>query len=167
MWESVIIIPILLMKRNYQLTLTKWLYYKTRIGIQSLFLICQLISKYQLATNSKTDIFHVNDTNILIEHLIFFLLPKILFFLITLPLYFLCCFALFYCSNVYIFNSSLVGVFFFKILFIDWWETHKERGKDIDRGRSRLFAESPVLDLIPEPWDHPMSWRQMLNPWAT
>lgn len=73
MWESIIIIPILLMKSNYRFTLTKLLHYETRIGIQSLFLICQTISEYQLATNSKTrDIFHNNYINILIEYRIFF-----------------------------------------------------------------------------------------------
>ena len=44
------------------------------------------------------------------------------------------------------FNNPLtyvVGVwFFFKILFIYLWQTHRERGRDIGRGRSRLHVGS-------------------------
>ena len=38
-----------------------------------------------------------------------------------------------------------------------------ERGRDIDRGRSRLPAGSPMWDSIPETWDHALSQWQMLN----
>ena len=55
--------------------------------------------------------------------------------------------------------------FFFKILFVYSWE--RERSRDIGRGRSRLPVGSPIWDLIPGPWDHDLSWRQMLNHWAT
>ena len=34
-------------------------------------------------------------------------------------------------------------------------EKHTQRGRDIDRGRSRLLAESPMWDLIPGPGSHP------------
>ena len=42
-----------------------------------------------------------------------------------------------------------------------------ERVRDIGRGRSRLPTVSPMWDLIPGPRDHALSWRQMLNHWAT
>ena len=55
--------------------------------------------------------------------------------------------------------------FFFKILLIH--ERHKERRRDKGRGRSRLPAGSPMWNLIPGPQDHDLSWRQLLNHWAT
>ena len=57
--------------------------------------------------------------------------------------------------------------FILKILFIYSWETERERGRDIGRGRSRLHAGSPMLDSVPRPQDHTLSQSQMLNPWAT
>ena len=42
-------------------------------------------------------------------------------------------------------------------------EREEERGRDIGRGRSRLHAGSPIWDLIPGPWDHDVSPRQMFN----
>ena len=54
---------------------------------------------------------------------------------------------------------------FLKILFICSWET--QRGRDIDRRRSRLPVGSPMQDSIPGPWDHNSSQREMLNHWAT
>ena len=42
-----------------------------------------------------------------------------------------------------------------------------ERSRDIDRGRNRLPAGSPMWDSIPGPWDHTLSQRQMLNCWVT
>ena len=55
--------------------------------------------------------------------------------------------------------------YFSNILFTYSWET--ERGRDIGRGRSRLLEGSPMWDSIPGPWDRNLSWRWMLNPWAT
>ena len=55
----------------------------------------------------------------------------------------------------------------FYILFIYSWETHTERGGHIGRGRSRLYAGSPMWDLIPGLQDHALSRRQMLDHWAT
>ena len=43
---------------------------------------------------------------------------------------------------------------FLKILFIYSWETHRERGRDIGRGRRRLHAGSQTWDSIPGFWDH-------------
>ena len=46
-------------------------------------------------------------------------------------------------------------------------ERHTERGRDIGRGRSRLPAGSLMWDSIPGLQGHALSWRQMLNHWAT
>ena len=58
-------------------------------------------------------------------------------------------------------------LFFLKILFIYSWETYTYRGRDIGRRRSSLLGGSLMWDLIPGSWDHTLSWRQMLNHWAT
>lgn len=51
-----------------------------------------------------------------------------------------------------------LSFFFFKILFIISWETHRERGGDIGRrGRSRLSVGSPMWDSI---------WHPGITPWA-
>ena len=42
-------------------------------------------------------------------------------------------------------------------------ETHRERGRDTGRGRSRLPAGSLVQDSIPGPQDHVLGQRQALN----
>ena len=39
----------------------------------------------------------------------------------------------------------------------------RERGRDIDRRRSRLSAGSPMRDSIPGSWDYDLSQRQTLN----
>ena len=66
-------------------------------------------------------------------------------------------------------------LFFFKILFIHSWQTHRERGGDTGRGRSRSHAGSPMWDSIPG-WsgdsilalqDHALGWRQAPNRQAT
>ena len=54
---------------------------------------------------------------------------------------------------------------FFNIILIH--EKQTERGRDIDRGRSRLPIGSLMWDLIPGPWYHDLSQRQTLNHWAT
>ena len=41
-------------------------------------------------------------------------------------------------------------------------ERHRERGRDIGRGRSRLPEGSLTWDLIPRPRDHALCQRQML-----
>ena len=51
--------------------------------------------------------------------------------------------------------------YFLKILFIH--ESHGERGRDIDRGKSRLHAGSLIQDLIPGLQDHTLGQRQVLN----
>ena len=51
-------------------------------------------------------------------------------------------------------------------LFIYSWETQRERCRDTGRGRSRLHAGTPMLDLIPGPQDHALGWRQVLNRWV-
>ena len=58
-------------------------------------------------------------------------------------------------------QGPLKGVCLFKISFIH--ERHKERGRDIGRGRSRLPAGNPIQDWIPGPWDHTLSRRQTLK----
>ena len=57
--------------------------------------------------------------------------------------------------------------FFFKILFIYSWKTHREKGRDTGRGRSKFHSQSPLWDPIPGPRDHALSQRQTLNRWAT
>ena len=39
----------------------------------------------------------------------------------------------------------------------------REGGRDIGRRKSRLLIGSPMQDSIPEPQDHTLSQRQMLN----
>ena len=57
------------------------------------------------------------------------------------------------------------GVFLFlKILFIYSRETI--RGRDTGRGRSRFPVRSLMWHLIPGPWDHDLSQRQILNHWG-
>ena len=51
--------------------------------------------------------------------------------------------------------------YFKKYLFIHAGQ--REGGRDIGRGRSRFTMRSPMQDLIPGPWHHDLSWRQMLN----
>ena len=63
------------------------------------------------------------------------------------------------------FNSLAVS--FFKDLFI-WERESTSRGSSRSRGKSRLPVEqSPTWSLIPEPWDHDLSWRQAHNQLTT
>ena len=57
------------------------------------------------------------------------------------------------------------SAFNFKI-FLFIYERHTERGGDIGRGRSRLPSGSLMWDLIPGPWDHALSRRQIIKHWA-
>ena len=56
---------------------------------------------------------------------------------------------------------------FLKKDFIYSWETQRERGRDVGKGRRSLPAGSLMRDSIPGPSDHDLSQRQMLNHWAT
>ena len=58
---------------------------------------------------------------------------------------------------------------FFLRFYLFIHERHTERDRDIGRGRewSRHPVGSPIRDSIPGPQDHTLSWRQMLNHWAT
>ena len=49
------------------------------------------------------------------------------------------------------------GVFCFLGFYLFIHERHRERGRDTDRGRSRLHARSPMWDLI---------WVSRIMPWA-
>ena len=42
-------------------------------------------------------------------------------------------------------------------------DIHRERGRDTDRGRSRLHARNPTWDSIPGLQDHTLGRRQVLN----
>ena len=64
-------------------------------------------------------------------------------------------------------STKVCAFFFFKTLFIDWWETQRERGRDRSRGRSRLLAGSPTWDSLPGLRGHALNQRQTLNHWAT
>ena len=52
---------------------------------------------------------------------------------------------------------------FQKIFYLFITERHKEGGRNIGRGRSRLPAGSQMQDLIPGPLDHDLSQRQTLS----
>ena len=61
-------------------------------------------------------------------------------------------------------------ILFFKdfiYLFIHERHTHRDRGRDTRRGRSRLPTGTPMWDLIPRLRDHDLSRRQVPNCWAT
>ena len=68
-------------------------------------------------------------------------------------------------------RAHIQNIFFFKILFICSWETHRERGRDTGRGRSRLHTGSRMRDSIPgldpgSPGSGP-GLKAVLNRWAT
>ena len=68
------------------------------------------------------------------------------------------------------FKTFFLVIFFIFLSFfflIYSWESHTERGRDTDRGRSRLHARSPMWDSNPGIQDHALSQRQALNHWAT
>ena len=65
------------------------------------------------------------------------------------------------------FRNNCSPPLFFKILFIYSWETLRERGRDIGRGRRKLTSRSPMQDLIPALQDHALGRRQVPNLWAT
>ena len=46
-------------------------------------------------------------------------------------------------------------------------DTHRERGRDTSKGRSRLHAGSPTWDSIPSLQDHALGQRQAPNRCAT
>ena len=52
---------------------------------------------------------------------------------------------------------------FFKKDFIYLFMIERERGRDTERGRSRLHAGSPTQDSIPGPQGHDLGPRQMLH----
>ena len=58
-------------------------------------------------------------------------------------------------------------LFFFLRFYLFIHERHRERGRDIGRGRSRLPVGSPMWDSIPGPQDQDLSQRQTLNHRAT
>ena len=68
-----------------------------------------------------------------------------------------------YCQNQ---HFRIVCFIFFLRFYLFIHQRHIEKGRDIGRGGGRL----PVgLDagLDPWTWDHTLSWRQILNHWAT
>ena len=52
---------------------------------------------------------------------------------------------------------------FFLRFYLFIHERHREKGRDIGRGRSRLPVGSLMQDLIPERGDHDLGQRQSLN----
>ena len=52
---------------------------------------------------------------------------------------------------------------FFKDFYLFMTDTHRERGRDTGRGRSRLHAGSPMGDSILGLWDHTLGQRQTFN----
>ena len=69
-----------------------------------------------------------------------------------------------WCSLIYDNASHMLLFFFFKILFIDSWET--ERGRHRQREKQTPHGE-PDAGLDLRPCDHALSWRQTLNHGAT
>ena len=53
-------------------------------------------------------------------------------------------------------------IFFKKRFYLFICERHRERSRDIGRGRSRLPVGSLMQDSIPGPLDHYLSQRQIL-----
>ena len=58
------------------------------------------------------------------------------------------------------FVQTLQLMYFFLRCCLFIHERHRERGRDIGRGRSRLPMRSPMQDFIPGPRDHDLSQRQ-------
>ena len=52
---------------------------------------------------------------------------------------------------------------FKNIFYLFMRDTHTHRDRDIGRGGSRLPVRIPMWNSIPEPWDHDLSQRQVLN----
>ena len=67
--------------------------------------------------------------------------------------------------NSFTYSYQTMGFFKKNILSIYSWE--RQRGRDVGRGRSRLFAGSPMWDSISGPWDHTLGRRQAPNLWVT
>ena len=66
----------------------------------------------------------------------------------------------------YVSGSFLsLRLFFFLRFYLFIHERHRERGRDVGRGRSRLPTGTLMQDSIPGPQDHDQ--RQMINHWAT
>ena len=63
-------------------------------------------------------------------------------------------------------HCKWVSFFYFRD-FIYLYMRHRERTRDLGRGRSRLPAGCSMEDSIPGPWDHALGRRQTLNHWAT
>ena len=67
-------------------------------------------------------------------------------------------------------EAFTLNSFFFKILFIYLTErdhSRREEGKRSQKEEGKqapCWAESPMWDSIPGPWDHDLSRRQRLNP---
>ena len=63
--------------------------------------------------------------------------------------------------------GSLFSFLFFWRFYSFIHDTQRERGRDIDRGRSSPPVGSLMQDSIPGRQDHALSGRQTLNHWAT
>ena len=61
------------------------------------------------------------------------------------------------CRSHLTFVSLFIFYLFFEVLFFYSWKTHRERGRDTGRGRSRLLAGNLMWDSIPDPG---------ITPWA-
>ena len=57
----------------------------------------------------------------------------------------------------------MLNAFFKNIFYLLIHERHREKGRDIGRGKSRFPMGSLMQDSIPGPQDHDLSQRQMLN----
>ena len=60
--------------------------------------------------------------------------------------------------------QTLALLFFSKILFIHSWEIQKDRGRDIAEGEVGSMQGALCGT---QSWNQALSWRQMLNRWAT
>ena len=60
-------------------------------------------------------------------------------------------------------DFSKDSIIFLKIIYLFIHKRHRDRGRDIGRGRNRLHAGSPMWDSILVLQDHTLSQRQTLN----
>ena len=81
---------------------------------------------------------------------------------------FICLLAISIFCRESVYSKSFELIFF--IMFIYFWETECEQGRDRERGRRRIWSRSSVCTATPQrgaqthkPWGHDLSWSRTLN----